>query len=316
MSALTVFLAALLLLAVAWGAWFAWRRAVDRDLDEGARAEFARLSDLEARAADARREAAFLTGLPEDEAVETLAWLRDAFWTALPRTKTLARLDKVADREAFLGFATSPEAADLDTDAALQVRAERLAGGARADAVRLVHAVRERVRAEVDVFGALAARVPGVDLDTHLDAIVSFALGRRLTVAMTKPLLRGMDEDAFRAVYARVETPRFPAYALVATTAFVLGTPLVMGVLSAFSFLFTPQDVGRAALQLQMGEGGTASMANRVSTEELQYILQGWSGFYYFFGLLAFWILTLIVVLRRYHARTPGLLREEVLRSR
>ena len=128
-------------------------------------------------------------------------------------------------------------------------------------------------------------------------------------------LVEGMDEAAFARVYARVETPRFPAYALTAVTAFVLGTPLLLGVLGGLTFLFEPPDVGRAAMQLQMNDG-TARLAGQVSTEELQYILQGWSGFYYFFGFLAFWILILIATMRRYHARTPGLLREEVLRSR
>ena len=128
-------------------------------------------------------------------------------------------------------------------------------------------------------------------------------------------LVEGMDQAAFARVYARVETPRFPAYALAATTAFVLGTPLMLGVLGGLSYLVEPPDMGRAATSLQLNDG-TASLANRVSTEELQYILQGWSGFYYFFGLLAFWIVILIVTMRRYHARTPGFLREEVLRSR
>ena len=128
-------------------------------------------------------------------------------------------------------------------------------------------------------------------------------------------LVEGMDQARFARVYARVETPRFPTYALAATTAFVLGTPVLLGVLGGLSALFEPPDVGRAAVRLQMNDG-TARLANQVSTEELQYILQGWSGFYYFFGLLAFWILILAVTMRRYHARTPDFLREEVLRSR
>ena len=129
-------------------------------------------------------------------------------------------------------------------------------------------------------------------------------------------LVAGMDAPALRAAYARVERPRFPAYALAAVTAFVLGTPLVLGVLGGVSGALAGPDYGEAAIRLQIGEGGAARLANEVSTEELQYVLQGWSGFYYFFGLLLFWILVLAVTMRRYHARTPGFLREEVLRSR
>lgn len=151
----------------------------------------------------------------------------------------------------------------------------------------------------------------GVDREINEGAAAEYARFQRQDPA----LVEGMDEAAFRRVYARVETPRFPAYALTAVTAFVLGTPLLLGVLGGLSFLFEPPDMGRAAMQLQMSDG-TARLAGQVSTEELQYILQGWSGFYYFFGLLAFWIVILVVTMRRYHARTPGFLREEVLRSR
>ena len=152
----------------------------------------------------------------------------------------------------------------------------------------------------------------GVERDLDEGAAYEFErLGRQ-----DPALVDGMAERAFRDVYARVERPRFPTYALAAVTAFVLGTPLVLGLLGGMSGLFSAPDYGQAAIQLQMGEGGAARMAGEVSTEELQYILQGWSGFYYFFGLLVFWILILIVTMRRYHARTPGFLREEVLRSR
>lgn len=309
----SVFLLAVLLLALAWGAYAFWRRGVDRDVAEGAQAEHARLVDLDARAASARAEAATLTGLSEEGAVAALQALRKDVLAALRAAKMGPRLAKAPDREALLGFAAVADASTLATDETATRQAERLTGLRAEEAVPLVATLAETMRGASAALAAFAERAPA---DDGSDRALAFAMGRTLDLAAHAPLLAGMPPDAFRRIYGRVETPRFPAYALAAVTAFVLGTPLVLGVLGGLSFLFEPEDVGRAAVQLQMGDGGAANLASQVSTEELQYILQGWSGFYYFFGLLAFWIIILVVVMRRYHARTPDLLREEVLRSR
>ena len=309
---LTVFASALLLLALAWGAYWLWRRGVDRDVAEGGRAEHARLAELDARGAAARAEAARLTGLPEADAVAALFALRRGVLKVLNAEGFKAQLARVPDREALLGLAASDEAGAVGTDEALARRAERLTGLRREEAAALLAELHKAARGAKAPRAALAERAPGADRDASL----ALAMGRQLDLARQSPLLEGTDEAAFTKAYARVETPRFPAYALVAVTAFVLGTPVMLGVLGAVSSLFGAPDTGQAAMALQLGEGGTANVARRVSTEELQHVLEGWSGFYYFFGFLAFWILILVAVMRRYHARTPGLLREEVSRSR
>ena len=133
-------------------------------------------------------------------------------------------------------------------------------------------------------------------------------------------LLAGMTEDQFARIYARVERPRFPAYMLGAITAFAIGTPALLAVMNAGAYFADRAGMiaqpAEAASYLRFDESGAATLAGRVSPEALQYVLQGWAGFYYFFGLLFFWVLVIFVAMRRYHARTPGFLREEVLRSR
>ncbi len=132
-------------------------------------------------------------------------------------------------------------------------------------------------------------------------------------------LLQGLDLPRFTEIYARVNTPRFPAYQLFMLTIFLLGTPIILTLLYAFSVIgvttgIIPQSKSLAT-ELQLGADG-AALVNRVSQDALAYILQGWSGFYYFFGLAAFWLTLAYFTLRRYHLRAPGSLREEILRAR
>lgn len=129
-------------------------------------------------------------------------------------------------------------------------------------------------------------------------------------------LMEGVDEGRFRAAYARTQTPRFPAYVLGAITAFVLGTPLMLGLLAGISYLTAraagEPDFGETAANIKFSEGGAARVAQRLDLEELQIILEAWSGFYYFFGMLFFWVAIVAVAMWRYHARAPGLLMDEV----
>lgn len=132
-------------------------------------------------------------------------------------------------------------------------------------------------------------------------------------------LIKGLDADGFAAIYRKTTYPRFPAYALSAIGIFMIGTPLALGIMSAIAYLsvewgFVPT-AKTAATELYLGADET-SVVRKVSVDTVAYIAQGWGGFYYFFGLLAFWIGTLFFVMRRYHQRTPGTLREEILRAR
>ena len=131
-------------------------------------------------------------------------------------------------------------------------------------------------------------------------------------------LLSGLDPPRFARVYAVTERPRFPAYALGATSVFLLGLPFVLVLANVLAGRLTRRgpDYGEAATQLQLGEGGTARLANRVSTEQLQYILEAWAGFGVVLVLFVFWIVVVTLTMHRYHRRAPGSLREEVLRAR
>lgn len=155
----------------------------------------------------------------------------------------------------------------------------------------------------------------------RIDAELAEGAGVELTgLRNSDPdLVEGIDEAQFAKIYHRTLFPRFPAYAFTAVAIFLIGTPVVLGLLNAgvvfgLKWGIIPQP-GIAATELYLG-AGDASVVRKVNPETLSYILQGWSGFYYFFGLLAFWIGTLILVMRRYHGRTPGTLREEILRAR
>ncbi|MEM9232607.1 MAG: hypothetical protein AAGA69_00030 [Pseudomonadota bacterium] len=133
------------------------------------------------------------------------------------------------------------------------------------------------------------------------------------------PLLEGLDEGQFEQIYTETHFPRFPAYVLATVGIFLLGSPIILGLLAGLAYYaaewgWIPQP-GDVATDLYLG-AGDASIIRRTDTETLSYIVEGFSGFYYFFGLLFFWMAVVWFVMRRYHKRAPGDLREEVLRRR
>lgn len=132
-------------------------------------------------------------------------------------------------------------------------------------------------------------------------------------------LMEGLNETNFAVIYRRTHYPRFPAYALIAFGIFLAGTPIALAILSAIAHLASTVGIipqpGDAATELYLGSGET-SVVRKFNPETLSYILQGWAGFYYFFGLLGFWLGTVYFVMKRYHLRAPGTLREEILRAR
>ncbi|WOI53241.1 hypothetical protein [Parvularcula sp. LCG005] len=132
-------------------------------------------------------------------------------------------------------------------------------------------------------------------------------------------LVSDLDDDAFARIYTRVNQPRFPLYALVTVAIFLVGTPIVLILMSAFSYYsllwgWTPQP-NEVALDLYLTADST-SLVRKASPEQLAYMVQDYAGFYYFFGLLIFWIAIAYLTMSQYHRRAPGSLREEVLRSR
>ena len=132
-------------------------------------------------------------------------------------------------------------------------------------------------------------------------------------------LMEGIDEAKFTEIYTATHIPRFPAYLLLTVAIFLVGTPIVLGLLAGLSFYagewgLIPQ-AGEVATDLYLGSGD-ASIIRRSNPETLSYIVQGYAGFYYFFGLLFFWLGVVYFAMRRYHRKTPGSIREEIMRSK
>ncbi|MEM8935040.1 MAG: hypothetical protein AAGC77_01375 [Pseudomonadota bacterium] len=131
--------------------------------------------------------------------------------------------------------------------------------------------------------------------------------------------LGGMTKEQFRDVYARVHTPRFPGYALATVASFCAALPLSFALLAGGLMLadalgLTPQPAS-VANQLLIEDGQMRFLSN-TPPEAALYYLEDLSGFYYFFGIIFIWLLIVAFYMRRYHARRPGYLRDEIIRAR
>lgn len=132
-------------------------------------------------------------------------------------------------------------------------------------------------------------------------------------------LLKGLDKDDFAALFRRVEFPRGPMHVFSAVAAFVLGAPFVLGITAVtISFMertgVIPQPAEQAQ-QIKLTNEGIQLIA-KADLTALQYILQGWGGFFTFFSLLIFWVVVFWISFSRFHKNRPGSLREEILRAR
>ncbi len=136
--------------------------------------------------------------------------------------------------------------------------------------------------------------------------------------------LEGVSEKRFRELYARVHTPRFPGYALATVATFFVSLPVTFAALSALliglqAFGAIPEPV-EVVEQMSL-EGGEIKILGKTIDEKSRYEMALYyvgdiAGFYYFFGVLAVWLLIVAFYMRRYHARRPGYLRDEIIRSR
>jgi len=136
--------------------------------------------------------------------------------------------------------------------------------------------------------------------------------------------LNGVGEEQFRELYARVHTPRFPGYALATIATFFVSLPVTFVALSALlialhSFGAIPEPID-VVQQLSL-EGEEIKILGKTIDEKSRYEMALYyvgdiAGFYYFFGVLVVWLLIVALYMRRYHARRPGYLRDEIIRSR
>lgn len=132
-------------------------------------------------------------------------------------------------------------------------------------------------------------------------------------------LVAGLDEPRFRAVFRRVHFPRFPKYALSIATGFVVALPATLALLSMFAFLFDKIGLSADANALAKSIPISGSVAG-VSKDEGEtialYYVQDVLKFYYYFGVVFAWLAVVFVVMRRYHRRRPGYLRDELLQEK
>lgn len=128
-------------------------------------------------------------------------------------------------------------------------------------------------------------------------------------------LIEGLNEARFRAVYQRVHFPRFPGYALAAVAAFVAALPLTFYLLGALAWglgsLGMSPDAERLARAIPVE--GAEQLLNRDDGETVAMLwISDMLLIGYYFGLLFAWMAIVAVAMRRYHARRPGYLEEEL----
>ena len=128
-----------------------------------------------------------------------------------------------------------------------------------------------------------------------------------------------LDETSFTAIYRRVNEPRFPGYALAAIVTFFLSLPIIFAVLTAIMIGadaagMTPAPVDTAE-RLFIADGRLIFF-RETPPEAALYYLRDLAGFYYFFGVLFSWLGIVAFYMRRYHARRPGYLRDEIIRAK
>lgn len=132
-------------------------------------------------------------------------------------------------------------------------------------------------------------------------------------------LLDGLSEEQFREIYGRVHTPRFPGYVLAALGTFFVSMPFTLVLLGFLRWVgermgLVPQPA-EIVRYVNLGEV-RVTQAWECGAECQLYIADAFSGFYYFFGIIVAWLVIVWFFMRRFHARRPGYLRDEIIRSK
>ncbi|MEL7488923.1 MAG: hypothetical protein AAGJ87_17130, partial [Pseudomonadota bacterium] len=132
-------------------------------------------------------------------------------------------------------------------------------------------------------------------------------------------IIDGYNEERFAAVYRRVHFPRFPGYAVAAIFTFALSLPATLAALSGAVWAGVQTGVipkpAQIVRYIPLGET-SADGAGFCSADCKLYVAEAFSGFYFFFAIVIVWIAVFAFFMRRYHARKPGYLRDELIRNR
>jgi len=122
-----------------------------------------------------------------------------------------------------------------------------------------------------------------------------------------------MNQAEFHRVFRRTHFPRFPVYAALIVTTFILLLPVTFAILVFGTWVGETTGIFPEAVSV------TNMFFTDVDLEKREAALQyaeDLSGFYYFFGVLGVWLLTAGLFLRHYHKNRPGYLRDEIIRTR
>ena len=131
-------------------------------------------------------------------------------------------------------------------------------------------------------------------------------------------LVEGLSRDEFERLYRACEYPRTPRFALLTFAALIVGTPVVLVVLSsifAVTGIAEPIALADTITSVVVRDGEVRAVDDRPSDTALYYA-QNLSGFGYFFGTLAGWLAIVFASAWRFHKTQPGIFRDELIRAR
>ena len=132
-------------------------------------------------------------------------------------------------------------------------------------------------------------------------------------------IVKEMSRKDFDAIFERVHMPRFPGYALATFTAFLISLPVTFALLTGA--LWGAAKLGALPEPVEVADrllldDGEVKYFKAAPPEAALYYIEDLAGFYYFFGMIFVWLIIVAFFMRRYHARRPGYLRDELIRSR
>ncbi len=128
-----------------------------------------------------------------------------------------------------------------------------------------------------------------------------------------------LNEASFASLYKRVNEPRFPGYAITIAATFAVSLPITLAAITgsiwASSKLGLTPPPAEIVRYVQLGET-QAIGAWQCDTICQLYVAEAFSGFYAYFAVLIVWLAIVALFMRRYHARRPGYLRDEIIRAK
>lgn len=132
-------------------------------------------------------------------------------------------------------------------------------------------------------------------------------------------IVAGVSEAEFNSVYRRAHMPRFPGYALAIIATFLLSLPASLALIAGSLWASEKLGIAPAPIEIvryvQLGEPEPTQAWQCNAICQL-YVAEAFSGFYFYFLILFFWLAIVAFFSRRFHKNRPGYFRDELLRYR